>query len=348
VRLARLNRPPRLTAWARPTHFVRARVPPTSILLVEDNDDHARAIQIMIAAVSPLPCAVTRAASLGAMAELLRPELHTLILLDLHLPDGRGLPLLERVAALAPQVPIVVLTSLDDERLATDAVKAGAQDYLVKGSFDGKALVRAIRHALARHQLLADLEHARTREANRATHDDLTGLPNRVLFFDRLSHSIDRGARSCTRFAVVFIDLDGFKEVNDVCGHAAGDEILRRVANRLQNSVRANDTVARIGGDEFTILFEPIPDRRTAETLVRALAEKFLEPLVIDGYQHPISMSAGIAIYPEDGREPHVLVQTADTAMYVAKRASTIRPMLRTLTPIDTPVTPVTLGDRIG
>jgi diguanylate cyclase (GGDEF)-like protein len=302
---------------------------PTSILLVEDNDDHALAFRVMIGAVLPSPCAVLRANSLGAVAEQLRPGLPTLILLDMHLPDGRGLKLLEQVTALAPQVPIVVLTSLDDERLAIAAVKAGAQDYLVKGSFDPKALLRAMRHAMARHQLLADLEHARSREANRATHDDLTGLPNRVLFFDRLGHSIDRAARSCSRFAVVFIDLDGFKQVNDVSGHAAGDEILRLVANRLQSSVRASDTVARIGGDEFTILFEPVPDRSTVDTLVNALSVKFQEPMVVDGCPHPISMSAGVAIYPEDGREPHTLLEFADTAMYAAKHASKMRPTSR-------------------
>jgi diguanylate cyclase (GGDEF)-like protein len=268
---------------------------------------------------------LVRRESLKDAAVFLSDQRPKLILLDLHLPDARGLALLAHVSGMAPHVPIVVLTAQDDDELSAHAVKAGAQDYLVKGGFNTKTLARAIRHALARQQLLVDLEHARSREVQRATHDDLTGLPNRILFFDRLGQAIERSRRSVTRFAVVFVDLNGFKDVNDTDGHAAGDEILRQVAARLTSGVRASDTVARLGGDEFTVLYEGIPSREAAQRLAQGIHEKFVQPMLIDGRPHSISISAGLALYPDDGGCPETLLQFADTAMYEEKRAAKVR-----------------------
>ena len=124
---------------------------------------------------------------------------------------------------------------------------------------------------------------------------------------------------------MVYVDLNGFKEVNDTFGHAAGDEILREVARRLSANVRASDTVARLGGDEFTFLFESIPHRQTAEALVRSLREKFTEGMLVDGHEHVISISAGLAMYPEDGQEPEGLLRVADSAMYAEKTAQKAR-----------------------
>lgn len=297
-----------------------------TILLIEDNDDHACAIDIMIAGRNGSSFALERARSLESAIDFLRDRQPALILLDLHLPDAHGLSLLNHVRTVAAQVPIVVLTALDDEGLAIEAVTCGAQDYLVKGSFDTKTLTRAIRHALARHEVLADLEHARSREAQRATHDHLTGLPNRMLFFDRLGHAVARSERSGSHFAVVFIDLDGFKTVNDMCGHDVGDDLLRQVAARLTANVRANDTVARLGGDEFTILYEGVSDRPTADALVRHLQATFAEPCMIDGRPHSIVLSAGLALYPENGRDVDALLKFADSAMYAHKRGAKSHP----------------------
>ncbi len=292
-----------------------------SILLIEDNPDHARAIEIMVTRSDLATFDFSRTASLAEALVSLRREQPRLILLDLHLPDGQGLSLLHLVRTAAPLAPIVVLTALDDDQLATEALKSGAQDYLVKGTYNTAALNRTIRHAIARHELLTDLERARSREAKRATHDELTGLPNRLLFFDRIGHALERSFRTSSRFAVVYIDLNGFKTVNDSFGHAAGDEILREVARRLKSHVRASDTVARLGGDEFTILYETFPDRRTAEALVRGLHEIFEDPIVVDEREHAISVSAGLAVYPEDGQDAETLLRVADGVMYAAKSA---------------------------
>lgn len=293
-----------------------------SILLIEDNADHARAIEVMSRGLELSSFNLVRVESLADALGFLRTARPQLILLDMHLPDGAGLTLLDQVRTAAPQVPIVVLTALNDDRLATDALKAGAQDYLVKGDVTPAGLTRALRHAVARNQLLADLEHARSQEAERATHDNLTGLPNRILFFDRLSHVLERCGRTATKFAVVFVDLNGFKEVNDLHGHATGDEILREVGRRLTAGVRASDTVARLGGDEFTVLFEDIPDRATGEALVRGLHERFTMPILVAGHPHRIAVSAGLAMYPEDGWDAHALLEYADGAMYQEKAAA--------------------------
>jgi diguanylate cyclase (GGDEF)-like protein len=297
----------------------RTAVPLQTILLIEDNPDHARAIEVMSRGVDLFPFTLARADSLARALAILHNDQPQLILLDMHLPDGHGLPLLESVRAAAPQVPIVVLTALDDDRLSNEALLAGAQDYLVKGEFTIGELTRSLRHAVARQQLLADLEEARSREAQRATHDELTSLPNRLLFLDRLDHALDRCVRSSTRLAVVFIDLNGFKQVNDTHGHEAGDIILGEVARRLIANLRASDTVARLGGDEFTVLYEQIPDRTTAHALMNGLHDRFRQPILLDGREHQISISAGLAVYPEDGSDAAALLRCADGAMYAQK-----------------------------
>lgn len=178
---------------------------------------------------------------------------------------------------------------------------------------------------MARHQLMTDLEQARSHEVTRATHDSLTGLSNRLLFFDRLTQARERCLRSGTHFAIVFIDLDGFKQVNDSAGHAAGDEVLREAARRLSANVRASDTIARLGGDEFTVIYEGIPNRPMADRLLASLHETFRAPILVNGVEHQIAISAGLAIYPDDGDDVQVLLERADTMMYEAKASNRLR-----------------------
>jgi diguanylate cyclase (GGDEF)-like protein len=154
-----------------------------------------------------------------------------------------------------------------------------------------------------------------------ALYDGLTDLPNRKLFTDRLLHALARAKRDKTQVAVMFIDLDRFKPVNDEFGHAVGDLLLKEVAKRLQQCVRESDTVARLGGDEFVALFpcirETHGDMMVAEKILKALAE----PFHIDGRTLHISSSIGIAIYPEGGSDEKLLLKNADTAMYHAKKS---------------------------
>ena len=155
--------------------------------------------------------------------------------------------------------------------------------------------------------------------AKLAHYDQLTELPNRYLLMDRLEHLIKHAERDHSIFALLYIDLDNFKIINDNEGHAYGDKVLKEIAQKLIQSVRESDTVARIGGDEFVVLLEKIKDDRDASKLANKLAEQIHEPRIINQNKYIISGSIGVAIYPKDGSNTDELLFYADKAMYRAK-----------------------------
>ena len=159
----------------------------------------------------------------------------------------------------------------------------------------------------------AVMEHA-------AMHDPLTGLPNRLLFNDRLQHGISNARRSGRPLALFVLDIDGFKALNDALGHSAGDTVLKETAARLQASVRVSDTVARLGGDEFVIVAVDA-DPADAELIAAKVRQRMEEPMLVDERLIPVGLSVGLAAFPEDGGEPSQLLRRADTAMYREKRA---------------------------
>jgi diguanylate cyclase (GGDEF)-like protein/PAS domain S-box-containing protein len=152
-----------------------------------------------------------------------------------------------------------------------------------------------------------------------AYHDNLTGLPNRSLLQDRLAHSIARAERSSKKVAVLFIDLDNFKNINDTLGHDVGDELLRHVSRRLSEAVRLEDTIARQGGDEFIVLLDSLDDSRGASLVAQKILNSLRQPFVLTGIEQHVSGSVGIALYPEDGRDAQTLMKNADTAMFHGK-----------------------------
>jgi len=152
-----------------------------------------------------------------------------------------------------------------------------------------------------------------------ATHDSLTGLPNRSLLSDRLTIGLALSRRSGNRLAVLMLDLDKFKVINDTMGHSVGDELLKAVAERLTSVTRKSDTISRIGGDEFVLVLPQISGPNDAAKLAQRILDMFQEPLVFDGHRLKITMSIGIAVYPDDGKEIEVLLKNADNAMYQAK-----------------------------
>lgn len=155
-----------------------------------------------------------------------------------------------------------------------------------------------------------------------AQHDPLTRLPNRALFSDRLHQELARARRDDGRFAVIFLDLDDFKPVNDNFGHAVGDLLLQQVAQRLQNAVRAVDTVGRIGGDEFVVLVAGLGDHDAVYTMTDKINQALQQVFVVDGHAVRVSASVGVAVYPEDGSDELTLTRCADTAMYRVKNAN--------------------------
>ena len=159
---------------------------------------------------------------------------------------------------------------------------------------------------------------------HRATHDPLTGLANRALFYDRLRHSLAYAKREKENFAVVSLDLDGLKKINDSLGHRTGDAVITEVAQRLSNVSRESDTVARVGGDEFGVILGCPSERKAIEAYAKRLARELKTPFDFEGRQVTLSLSSGVAIFPVDGQDINRLVDKADANMYVAKRSQMI------------------------
>jgi diguanylate cyclase (GGDEF)-like protein len=168
-------------------------------------------------------------------------------------------------------------------------------------------------------QEIAERRQAEAIITHMANHDSLTGLPIRPLFMDRLSHALAAARRSGHDVAVLFVDLDGFKSVNDSFGHEAGDRLLKEAARRLLASVRETDTVARHGGDEFTVVLTDVADRNAVTTIARKMIETLAQPFKLQDDEARIGASIGIALYSANGHKPEELLERADAAMYVAK-----------------------------
>jgi diguanylate cyclase (GGDEF)-like protein/PAS domain S-box-containing protein len=409
-----------------------------TLLVVEDDLLDAQLLRGMLGA-QDLITEVTHVWNMREAEEYLTVNAVDLILLDLGLPDARGLGAVRRMHAVAPHTPLVVLTGLDDESLAALAMHEGAQDYLVKGEIDARGLVRALRYAVERKLLeealhvereravtlnsLADAVAATdllgrisflnaagervtgwsqrqalgrpigdvlrivdaasrepianlmqysddalarssnwlllrqdgaeipieesvaailseagqvigavmvfrdvsagravaTRISHAAEHDFLTGLPNRMLLNDRVTEAILLAARHTKKVGLLFLDLDGFKQINDSLGHPVGDRLLKSVATRLVQCVRASDTVSRQGGDEFVVLLSEMESAEDAAVIANKLLQAVSRVHSIDQQDLHVTTSIGASVYPDDGLDAETLIKNADTAMYQAK-----------------------------
>jgi diguanylate cyclase (GGDEF)-like protein len=192
-----------------------------------------------------------------------------------------------------------------------DAVSAYAESQLgaenVVGGFQARFL----------WTLLTRLKHTNEQVTHLAHHDGLTGLPNRILFYDRLNQAIARARRDKESVAVLFLDLDGFKKINDTLGHAIGDALLIEAAKRIQSCVRESDTVARMGGDEFTAILCNVGNGK--EIVAQKILDTIRQPFMLGDQSCSVGVSIGIAVYPDSGGNAEDLVKVADTAMYLAK-----------------------------
>lgn len=152
-----------------------------------------------------------------------------------------------------------------------------------------------------------------------ATHDTLTALPNRTMFGERLSQALSQARRYNRRLAVLFVDLDGFKEVNDRYGHDAGDALLKEIAVRLRASLREGDVIGRIGGDEFVVLIEEYAEVAHLTMVAQKILDTVARPVTVRGHECRVTSSVGISVYPQDGKDSQALLRSADSAMYRAK-----------------------------
>jgi diguanylate cyclase (GGDEF)-like protein len=403
---------------------------PVKLLLVEDNAGDARLMRAMLDGAGMFDFEITRQSCLEAALSHLAGTGADIILLDLGLPDATGLDAMRQVQEAAPRTPLVVLTGWDNDALAAQALREGAQDYLIKGELEPRGLLRALRYAIDR-KVMADtlfLEKERAevtlssigdavactdhlgmvtflngaaekmaglpwqraigqpidavfplrggmpgldgqaaaqagllvsrlgeeipveycasslrghdgaaagavlvfrdvssvRAAERelvrlAQHDFLTGLPNRLLLGDRISQAIAQAARYERKVGILFLDLDGFKHINDMLGHDIGDKVLQAVARRLAECVRSADTVSRLGGDEFIVLLAEMGQAEDATIAANRLLQAVRVPYHILHHELHLTTSIGISLYPEDGMDAETLIRNADTALYKVK-----------------------------
>lgn len=248
-----------------------------------------------------------------ARQELLAPECDV-FLVDYFLGRETARDLLLEARKLHCTIPIVVLTGANSPQLDDEVLELGAADFLPKDELSLPLLERTIGHAIRHKRAELELERMVKR-------DPLTGLGNRLLFEEILESSLARCKRSGKSLAVLFMDLDRFKEINDSLGHPTGDLLLLLISDRLKSVIREADFVARIGGDEFTILIEELHSANDALAVAQKIVSAVSHPSPVGGHELNVSASIGLAMYPENGDTPIKLMQKADLALYEAKRS---------------------------
>jgi two-component system, cell cycle response regulator len=289
----------------------------TRVLLVEDNPGDARLVRESLNEGLPGQFLVRVAESLSQALETLRTAADEVdvVLLDLSLPDSQGLETYRAVHALAPAVPILVLSGLNDESIALKAVNEGAQDFLRKARVDGEVLPRAIRYAIERHRMLEQVRQL-------AIADELTGLVNRRGFMLLAEYQRSLADRKGTSLCLIFLDINQFKRINDEFGHDEGDRALRELGGLLLRTFRRSDVVARLGGDEFIVLMADINADGLRTVLDRV--KKNVEAFNQEGhFKWHLSISLGVA--QSDPSRPatlETLIAAADQAMYKEKQQS--------------------------
>jgi len=242
-----------------------------------------------------------------------------LIFLNLMLADSQGLVTLNKVSQHSPGIPKIIICDPSDEHVALQALEVGAQDYLIKNQFDSNLLIRVIRYSIQHRKLAEQISDARKVEHQLIYHDPVTNLPNRQLFNNHLKQAIAQAKRNGRMVGVLFLDLDGFKRINDTLGHSTGDLLLQNIANRLRASVRESDIVARLGGDEFTVILSETRNLQDAVRVTQKILASFASAIISDGQELFITASVGISLFPTDGNDIETLVKHAEIAMYRAK-----------------------------
>ncbi|MFT3922058.1 MAG: response regulator PleD [Myxococcales bacterium] len=292
-------------------HRGHISAPSRSLLLLEDRLSQTDLIRAYLLRGAPhysLTCTPT----LREALELLRRERFDLILTDLNLPDARGLDAVRRLFA-SSGLPIVAMSESIDPLIGAQALELGASDFLPKDELSPRTLKRILEHSLLRAEARRQLEELAFRDA-------LTGLSNARYLRDRLALAVSGSRRTGSPCALIFVDLDGFKPVNDAFGHAAGDFVLQTVARRLDQELRGVDTLARIGGDEFAVLLEGVESAEAVTAVAARLLKVIAEPVPWKQDECSVSASAGIALYSGAGDTPESLLRSADSSMYEAKR----------------------------
>ncbi len=286
------------------------------LLIVEDDPDDVYLIKELLRNDDRQRYEFVHCDTLKGTFEALSDQDFDLILLDLGLPDSRGLETLQNLVAQDSSTPIVVLTGVNDDMIGKQAITQGAEDYLPKRNISSELLSRSIEYSLERHRLVMELR-------TKAEQDPLTGLPNRSMIYDKLDFMVSQSERSGRPFALVMLDMDKFKSINDGKGHRYGDQLLKAFADRIKKIMRRSDYVARYGGDEFFMIVANYDDHAQLCHLMERKQQELNAPyeFEFDGEKVSQEVSASIGVMEwRPGFSPEAMLEQADQAMYKSKR----------------------------
>ncbi len=307
-------------------------------ILVCDDDQNVRLLTRQCLEAEGM--AVIEASDGAEAVALFEKERPDLVFLDVEMPGMSGLEACQRIREM-PQgknTPIMIVTGSDDRKSIDEGFEAGATQYKTK-PVNWSLLGRDVQYMLRASDAFNSLKRQEDRLRYLAYYDPLTSLPNRRSFNDQLTRIIERAQRHKSTAALLFIDLDHFKRINDSIGHARGDSLLVEIAKRLTLELREEDSInyftensaephektdcsteiARLGGDEFTVVLSDVTDVMHIEKVAMRILKSLSQPIALKSHNPVVTPSIGIALYPQDGSDPDTLVRNADTAMYVAK-----------------------------
>ena len=286
------------------------------LLLVEDNPDD-EALVLRAIRKGGFTVDYIRVDKPDDLQAALRHNDWDIVLSDYQMPAFNGLAALKIVKERNKDLPFIIVSGTIGEELAVEAMRSGAHDYLMKDNLT--RLVPAIQRELTDAKERIALREAQKALRHQAYHDILTGLPNRWLLRDRMEQALKYARQKQTGLAIMFLDLDRFKNLNDTLGHMTGDYLLRAIAERLSLILNERDTLSRLGGDDFVVLMVDIPGAEQAKAAADLLLKAMQEPFVLDDKKMYVGASIGIALYPDNGDEFDLLIKNAESAMYFAK-----------------------------
>lgn len=255
---------------------------------------------------------ITRERRIDTVIGRLSQEMYDAVIFDLSAGIDKCLLDLDRIVGACPETPVIVICGIHDDGAAQEALRRGAQEYLIKGAASTRSLRQTIRQAYFRKQWERRLIRS-------ARYDYLTGLPDRILFRERLEQAILDAQRSKGQMGILFVDLDQFKEINNTLGHEIGDKLLKIATERIRKCVRRADNVARSGGDEFAIIANRLNPASDTAALAKRINTSLARPYQIDGNEIHCTASIGITVYPSDGEDADTLQKYADLALHRAK-----------------------------
>ncbi|HKK08222.1 MAG TPA: EAL domain-containing protein [Gemmatimonadota bacterium] len=290
---------------------------PLRLLIVDDSEDDARLLERHLVRAD-FDVSSQRVDSRTDLVGALDRAEWDIVLGDFSMPGFSGLEALSVVRARSADLPFIIVSGTIGEESAVDAMRSGAADYVMKGHT--ARLVPVIERELREARSRRERRRAEERLRYLAHHDELTGLPNRTLFMDRLQQALLEADRRDDTVSILILDMDRFQVVNDTLGHATGDVLLQAVGRRLEAGLDPGQTLARLAGDEFAFLLWNIDTADGAARTAQAVLDSFSEPFTVAERELRAAASAGVAVYPDDASEPDSLLGSAYAALREAKR----------------------------